>query len=176
MFHIDDVPSGAGEGIKDVTKALAVSLSPDAILTLLSCLATSPVYPCNHVSTAHTYHEPIVLFCSRLMIQCVAFVPPTKYWFWWVSFSFLVLAVRAAPLFLLAQSISHCFCNLLPLRRKLPCCPSEWVSITTESEPTTNTADFDPIFPDLRDFPGDRLFFKVFYRNVAKCHLQAQRG
>lgn len=24
MFHIDDVPSGAGEGIKDVTKALAV--------------------------------------------------------------------------------------------------------------------------------------------------------
>lgn len=25
MFHIDDVPSGAGEGIKDVNKALAVS-------------------------------------------------------------------------------------------------------------------------------------------------------
>lgn len=24
MFHIDDVPSGAGEGIKDVSKALAV--------------------------------------------------------------------------------------------------------------------------------------------------------
>ena len=81
MFHIDDVPSGAGEGIKDVTKALAVSLSPDAILTLFSGLATSPVYPCIHgdVSTAHAYHEPIVLFCSRLMIQCVAFVPPTKY-------------------------------------------------------------------------------------------------
>jgi hypothetical protein len=27
MFHIDDVPSGAGEGIKDIKKALAVSLS-----------------------------------------------------------------------------------------------------------------------------------------------------
>ena len=24
MFHIDDVPSGAGEGIKDINKALAV--------------------------------------------------------------------------------------------------------------------------------------------------------
>lgn len=27
MFHIDDVPSGAGEGIKDASKALAVRKS-----------------------------------------------------------------------------------------------------------------------------------------------------
>ena len=57
----------------------------------------------------HAYYEPIVFFCSRLMIQCVAFVPPTKYWFWWVSFSLLVLTVRAAPLFLLVQSIRSLF-------------------------------------------------------------------
>ena len=40
MFHIDDVPSGAGEGIKDVRKALAVSIgveprSPTIRKTLL---------------------------------------------------------------------------------------------------------------------------------------------
>ena len=46
----------------------------------------------------------------------------------------------------------HCFCSLLPLRRKLLCCPSKWVSVTIESEPTKNSADLDPIFPDLRDF------------------------
>ena len=26
MFHIDDVPSGVGEGIKDIRKALAVGI------------------------------------------------------------------------------------------------------------------------------------------------------
>ena len=30
------------------------------------------------------------------------------------------------------------FCSLLPLRRKLLCCPSEWVSATIESEPSIN--------------------------------------
>ena len=38
-------------------------------------------------------------------------------------------------------------------RRKLLCCRSEWinelVSETIESEPTTNSVDFDPIFPIL---------------------------
>ena len=29
-----------------------------------------------------------------------------------------------------------------------------------------NSADFDPIFPDLKYFPGDGVFFRVFYRNV----------
>ena len=43
----------------------------------------------------------------------------------------------------------------------------EWVSVTRESEPTTNSADFDPMFPDLRVYPGDGVFFRVFYRNVA---------
>ena len=41
-----------------------------------------------------------------------------------------------------------------------------------ESEPTTNSADFDPVFPDLRDFSGDEVFFRVFYRNVASLHLR----
>ena len=27
------------------------------------------------------------------------------------------------------------------------------MSVTRESEPKTNSTDFDPIFPDLRDFP-----------------------
>ena len=34
------------------------------------------------------------------------------------------------------------------------------MSVTKESEPTTN--DFDPIFFDLRDFPGDGVFVRVF--------------
>ena len=45
--------------------------------------------------------------------------------------------------------------------------PSEWVSVTKEAEPSTNSADFDPMFPDLWNFPGDGVCFKVFYRNVA---------
>jgi len=47
------------------------------------------------------------------------------------------------------------------------CCPSEWVSVTIESEPWTNSADFDPMFPDLWKFPRDRVFFRVFNSNVA---------
>ena len=35
------------------------------------------------------------------------------------------------------------------------------MSVTTESEPTTNSADFDPIFPDPRDFLGDGVFFTL---------------
>jgi len=37
--------------------------------------------------------------------------------------------------------------------RNLLCCHSERVSVTIESKPTTNSTDFDPIFPDLRDLP-----------------------
>jgi len=44
---------------------------------------------------------------------------------------------------------------------------SEWMSVTIESEPSTNSADFDPMFPYLWNFPVDRVFFRVFYRNVA---------
>ena len=43
------------------------------------------------------------------------------------------------------------------------------MNVTIESKPTTNSADFDPIFPDLREFPGDGVFFRVFYKNVASC-------
>ena len=49
-------------------------------------------------------------------------------------------------------------------------------SVTLESEPSTKSADFDPMFPDLGNFPGDGVFFRVFYRNVALLHLRAQRG
>ena len=35
---------------------------------------------------------------------------------------------------------------------------SEWVSVTIESEPSTKPADFDPIFPDLCNFPPRRSF------------------
>jgi len=37
-------------------------------------------------------------------------------------------------------------------------------------------ADFDPVFPDFRDFTGDGVFFKIFYRNAALLHLGAQLG
>lgn len=56
------------------------------------------------------------------------------------------------------------FCSLLPFRRKLLFFPSEWVSVTKEAEPSTNSANFDPLFP------------VVFYRNVASLHVRAQRG
>ena len=63
------------------------------------------------------------------------------------------------------------FYSLLPLRRKLLCCASDWVSewvnVTIESEATANSTDFDPIFPRLRDYSRDGVFFRVFYRNVA---------
>ena len=45
-----------------------------------------------------------------------------------------------------------------------------------KSELTTNSADFDPMFPDLRDFSGGGVFFTVFYRDVAGLHLRAPRG
>lgn len=55
------------------------------------------------------------------------------------------------------------FCSLLPLRHMLLCCLSEWVSeCNNRIQPTMNSADFDPIFPDLRDFPWDGVFFRVF--------------
>ena len=41
------------------------------------------------------------------------------------------------------------------------------MSVTVESQPTMNSANFDPICTDLRDFPGDGVFFGVFYRDVA---------
>ena len=44
---------------------------------------------------------------------------------------------------------------------------SEWVGVTIESGPTTNSADFDPMFPDLRDFPRDGVFFRVILKDVA---------
>ena len=78
---------------------------------------------------AHAYHEPIVSFCSRLMIQCVAFVPPTKYWFWWVWLFALrtkVLTVDATPLFLLDQVIvfvAYCLLGVSYYAALL----SEWV-------------------------------------------------
>ena len=53
---------------------------------------------------------------------------------------------------------------------------SFWVSVAIESEPSTKSADFDPMFPGLWNFPGDGVFFKLFYKNVAYFYLQAQRG
>ena len=40
------------------------------------------------------------------------------------------------------------------------------MSVTIESEPTTNFADFDPILPDFREFTRDGVFFRI-HRNVA---------
>ena len=37
------------------------------------------------------------------------------------------------------------------------------MSVTIESEPaTTNSADFVPILPVVRDLPGDGVFFRAF--------------
>ena len=57
-----------------------------------------------------------------------------------------------------------CLQLILPLRRKLLCCPSERVSecITIESEPPTNCANFDPMLPNLWNFPGAGVFSEYF--------------
>jgi len=60
---------------------------------------------------------------------------------------------------------SFSFCSLPPLRHKLLCCPSEWVSVKTESK--LYSANFDPMFPDHWNLPRDWVFFRVFYRNIA---------
>ena len=52
---------------------------------------------------------------------------------------------------------------------------SEWVNVTVESEPSTNSADFDPMFPDLWNFPGDGVFFRVFYNVVRYDILSSNR-
>ena len=64
--------------------------------------------------------------------------------------------------------ISMTICSLLPLSRELLCCPSEWVSesnnrIRVHNELCWSRCDI----PVLRDFSGDGVFFRVFYRNVA---------
>ena len=44
---------------------------------------------------------------------------------------------------------------------------SELVSVTIKSEPSTNSADFDPMFPIPETTPETEFQFRVFYRNVA---------
>ena len=39
----------------------------------------------------------------------------------------------------------------------------EWASVTIESEPSKNSADLEPMFPDLRNFPGEGFFFRAIY-------------
>lgn len=41
-------------------------------------------------------------------------------------------------------------------------------------ELTPNSVNFDPMFSDLKDFPADGVFFRVFNRNVAELHLRAK--
>ena len=50
---------------------------------------------------------------------------------------------------------------------------SEWVSVTIESEPSTNPADFDPMFPNLWTLPGDGAFFQSI---LQKCCLVTSLG
>ena len=87
----------------------------------------------------------------------------------YVSWTFLYCSIRfgSSPFWKHRKngsiySIDHHFCILVPHR--LLCCPSEWVSewlsVTIESELTTNSADFDPIFPDPWDVPGDQGFLQ----------------
>ena len=49
------------------------------------------------------------------------------------------------------------FCSLLLRRRKLLCCP-EWVSVTIESDPSRNFANFDPMFPIFETSTGSYIF------------------
>ena len=53
------------------------------------------------------------------------------------------------------------FCSLPPLRHKLLCCPSEWVSVKTESQ--LYSANFDSMFPDHWNLPRNTEIFKVVH-------------
>ena len=65
------------------------------------------------------------------------------------------------------------FCSLLPLRRKLLCC-SEWVSVTIESEPITNSDDFDPIFPILETSP-ETEFSSEYFTEMLLSYISGPR-
>ena len=47
--------------------------------------------------------------------------------------------------YMCSVTVRFLFCSPLPQRHKLLCCPSEWVSVSRESEPKTNSTDFDLI-------------------------------
>ena len=47
---------------------------------------------------------------------------------------------------------------------------SFWVSVTIESEPTTNSADFDPIFPDLNSF----LYLRTSVKSQILCYPECK--
>ena len=56
------------------------------------------------------------------------------------------------------------------------------VTIESQSSESTNSADLDPIFPDLTDFPGDQSFLHsileillsyIFEPNVVKYGIRS---
>ena len=78
----------------------------------------------------------------------------------------LLLVILFISLLLLLDLLRSHFWSLLPLGRKLlrrsSEGDSEWVSVTIESDPLANSADFDPMFPDLWNFLRTESFFRVF--------------
>lgn len=69
------------------------------------------------------------------------------------------------------------FCSLLPHRPiKLLCSHSEWESVTIEYKPSMNSTDFDSIFHDPWDVPGDQGFLQSNLQKSSLLHLQAWHG
>ena len=82
---------------------------------------------------------------------------------------------------LVSTSKWHFDCSLLPLARTLLCCffsVSERMNVTIEPEPTRNSADFDPIFPDFTFFffwVPRRLFNVCRASNGLQCYSEFPR-
>lgn len=66
MFHIDDVPSGAGEGIKDVTKALAPTHDPVCCI----CASEKLLILGRESGTIHRYSLPKLALEMKNVLNC----------------------------------------------------------------------------------------------------------
>ena len=69
-----------------------------------------------------------------------------------------------------------CFCSLLPLRFKLLCCPSEWVSVTIESEHCRFRSDVSRSlklsrWPSFLQFFTEMLLSYIFGPSVVKYDI-----
>ncbi|XP_048590308.1 WD repeat-containing protein 35-like isoform X2 [Nematostella vectensis] len=66
MFHIDDVPSGAGEGIKDVRKALAPTQDP----ICCACASEKMLIVGRESGTVHRYSLPKLALDMKHVLNC----------------------------------------------------------------------------------------------------------
>jgi len=108
--------------------------------------------PCIFETTLRHFLLGLFLFCGRTLFF--------SFWFvlCWTRLKRVLPWTRAAALARWFVFVAYC----LLMEAKPLCCPVEWVSVTIENEPPTNSADFYPIpiFPDVS--------FCLF-RNIVGC-------